>query len=102
MAEVVWSAPALLQLEAIIEFIALDKPEAAKAVASRIIETTDHLEHFRRLGRLIKEFHRKEYRQVWIKPCWLYYRIDGADVYILHVRRAEKPLRLGDLIADDK
>jgi len=102
MAEVVWSAPALLQLEAIIEFIALDKPEAAKAVASRIIETTDHLERFLRLGRPIREFPRKEYRQVWIKPCWLYYRIEGADVYILHVRRAEKPLRIDDLIADDK
>jgi plasmid stabilization system protein ParE len=102
MAEVVWSAPALLQLEAIIEIIALDKPEAAKAVVSRIIETTDHLERFLRLGRPIREFPRKEYRQVWIKPCWLYYRIEGADVYILHVRRAEKPLRIDDLIADDK
>jgi toxin ParE1/3/4 len=102
MAEVVWSAPALLQLEAIIEFIALDKPEAAKAIALRIIDTTDHLARFLRLGRPIKEFPRKEYRQVWIKPCWLYYRIDGADVYILHVRRAEKPLRIDDLIADDK
>jgi plasmid stabilization system protein ParE len=102
MAEVVWSAPALLQLEAIIEFIALDKPEAAKAVAARIIETTEHSERFLRLGRPIKEFPRKEYRQVWIKPCWIYYRIDSADVYILHVRRAEKPLRVEDLIADDK
>ena len=102
MAEIVWSAPALLQLEAIIEFIALDKPEAAKAVASRIIDTTDHLERFLHLGRPIKEFPRKEYRQVWIKPCWLYYRVDGADVYILHVRRGEKPLRVEDLIVDDK
>jgi plasmid stabilization system protein ParE len=102
MAKVVWSAPALLQLEAIIEFIALDKPEAAKAVASRIIDTTDHLERFLQLGRPITEFARKNCRQVWIKPVWLYYRIDDADVLILHVRRAEKPLRIEDLIADDK
>jgi toxin ParE1/3/4 len=102
MAKVVWSAPALLQLEAIIEFIALDKAEAAKAVASRIIVTTDHLEQFLQLGRPIKEFGRKNYRQVWIKPVWLYYRIEDADVYILHVRRGEKPLRIEDLIADDK
>ena len=102
MAKVVWSTPALLQLEAIIEFIALDKPEAAKAVASRIIDTTDHLERFLLLGRLIEEFAHKSYRQVWIKPCWVYYRIEAGDVYILHVRRAEKPLRIGDLISDDK
>jgi len=102
MAKVVWSAPALLQLEAIVEFIALDKPEAAKAVAARIIDTTDHLERFLLLGRPIEEFAHKNYRQVWIKPCWLYYRIEGGDVYILHVRRAEKPLRTEDLILDDK
>jgi plasmid stabilization system protein ParE len=102
MAKIVWSAPALLQLEAIVEFIALDKPEAAKAVASRIIHTTDHLAQFLLLGRPIKEFARENYRQVWIKPCWLYYRIENADVYILHVRRAEKPLRVEDLIADDR
>jgi plasmid stabilization system protein ParE len=102
MAKVVWSAPALLQLESIIDFIALDKPEAAKAVAARIIGTTGHLERFLLLGRPIREMAHKNYRQVWIKPCWFYYRIDEGDVYILHVRRAEKPLRVEDLLADDK
>jgi plasmid stabilization system protein ParE len=102
MAKVVWSAPALLQLEAIIGFIALDKPEAAKAVASRIIGTTDRLGRFLLLGRPIEEFAHKNYRQVWIKPCWLYYRIEDGDIYILHVRRAEKPLRIDDLIVDDE
>jgi toxin ParE1/3/4 len=102
MAKVVWSAPALSQLESIIEYIALDKPLAAKAVAARIIDTTGHLERFLLLGRPVKEFLRKNYRQVWIKPCWFYYRIEGEDVFILHVRRAEKPLRIEDLVADDK
>lgn len=102
MAKVVWSAPALLQLESIIEFIALDKPEAARAVAARIIDATAHLERFLLLGRPIKEFRHRNYRQVWMKPCWLYYRVKEDDVYILHDRRAEKPLRTEDLIADDK
>jgi plasmid stabilization system protein ParE len=102
MAKVVWSTPALLQLEAIVEFIALDKPEAARAVAKRIMGTTDHLERFLLLGRPIQEFAHKNYRQAWIKPCWLYYRVEEGDVYILHVRRAEKSLSIEDLIAEDK
>lgn len=101
MAKVVWSAPALLQLESIIEFIALDKPEAARAVAARIVATTDRLERFLILGRPIKEFAHKSYRQVWIKPCWLYYRVKEGNVHILHVRRGERPLRIEDLVADD-
>jgi len=102
MAKVVWSEPALLQLEAIVGFIALDKPDAAKAVAARIIKITDHLEQFLLLGRPIPGFTYKNFRQVWIKPCWLYYRIGNGDVYILHARRAEKPLRVEDLIVDDQ
>lgn len=97
MAEVIWTEPALAQLDAILGFIALDKPEAAKAVAQRIFSATDRLEAFVRMGRKIPEFPHKDYRQVWIAPCWLYYRVDGARVLILHVRRAERLLRVDDL-----
>ena len=102
MAEVIWSEPALAQLEAIIEVIALDKPEAAAAVTNRVFAATDNLSSFLRLGRPIPEFPHKNYRQVWIKPCWLYYRIDDERVYVLHVRRAEKMFRLSELLEDDK
>jgi hypothetical protein len=37
------------------------------------------------------------YRQLWVKPCWVYYRASDEDVIILHVRRAEKLLELDDL-----
>jgi toxin ParE1/3/4 len=89
VAEVVWTEPALSQLEAIVGYIALDKPEAAQAVARRVFAMTDHLESFLRLGRKIPEFPHPHYRQVWIKPCWLYYRIEADGALILHVRRAE-------------
>jgi toxin ParE1/3/4 len=101
VAEVIWSEPALAQLESIVDYIALDKPEAARAVASRVFAATDQLEGFVRLGRPVPEFVHRNYRQVWIKPCWIYYRMRGQSVYILHVRRAEKPLEIEDLIADD-
>ena len=102
MAKVIWSEPALAQLETIVDFIAMDKPEAARAVAARVFAATDQLESFIRLGRPIKEFVHKNFRQVWVKPCWLYYRVDEESVYILHVRRAEKLLKIEDLITDDK
>jgi toxin ParE1/3/4 len=102
VAKVIWSDPALAQLESIVDFIALDKPETARAVAARVFAATDQLESFIRLGRPIQEFDHRNYRQVWIKPCWLYYRVHEESVYILHVRRAEKPFKIEDLIADDR
>jgi plasmid stabilization system protein ParE len=97
MAELIWTEPALAQLEAIAAFIALDKPDAASAVVRRIFATTDQVERFARLGRQIPEFRRPNYRQLWIAPCWIYYRKDGEKIFILHVRRAERPLRTEEL-----
>lgn len=101
MAKLTWTEPAIRQLEEIVDYIALDKPEAAKRVARQIFEITDNLARFKNLGRTIPEFPVRHYRQIWIKPCWLYYRIVDSDVYILHVRRAESPFRT-DLIENDE
>jgi toxin ParE1/3/4 len=101
MAKLIWTAPALRQLEEIIDFIALDKPEAASRVAKSIFDTTDNIESFRLLGRKIPEFPVAGYRQLWIKPCWLYYRIKADTVFILHVRRAESPFRIEFIEKED-
>jgi len=100
MAKVIWTEPALAQLELTVGFIALDKPEAARAVAGRIFAATDHIGRFVRMGKPIPNFPHKNYRQAWIKPCWLYYRLDQGSVCILHVRRAEKLFRFEDLAGD--
>ena len=102
MAEVIWTEPALAQLQAILEFIALDKPEAAEAVARRVFATTDRLESFPKLGRPIPEFPHRSHRQLWAKPCWLYYRMDTDRAIVLHVRRAEQLFRVEDLLKDEK
>ena len=100
MAKLIWSEPALAQLDAIAEFIALDKPEAAKAVVQRVFEATDRLEQFTKMGRPVPGLEHTAYRQVWLKPCWVYYRVAEDTVYILHVRRGEKILRVEDLLDD--
>jgi hypothetical protein len=32
-----------------------------------------------------------------MNPCWIYYRVEGNTVYIVHIRRAERPLLKDDL-----
>lgn len=62
MAEVIWSEPALVQLDSIAEYMALDKPEAAKAVVQRIFAITDQLQRFQSMGRPVPEFRHPQYR----------------------------------------
>ena len=100
MAKLIWTEPALAQLDAIAEFIALDKPAAAKAVVRRVFEATNRLEQFTKMGRPVPELEHTAYRQVWLRPCWVYYRVAEDIVYILHVRRGEKMLRIEDLLED--
>jgi toxin ParE1/3/4 len=101
MAELIWTEPALAQLEAIAEVIALDKPDAAAAVVQKVVEVTDRVVQFAKLGKKIPEFQHTNYRQMWIKPCWIYYRIEGPRIYILHVRRGEKQFRSEDIFPED-
>jgi toxin ParE1/3/4 len=97
MAELIWTEPALRQLEEIIDTIALDKPTAAENVVRAIFDKTGKVETFRFLGRSIPEFPHENYRQLWVSPCWIYYRVTGEIIYILHVRRAENPLKVEEL-----
>jgi plasmid stabilization system protein ParE len=102
MAEVIWTEPALDQLNAILEFIALDSPDAALAVGRRAFAATDRLALFPKMGRPIPEFPHKSHRQVWVKPCWLYYRTEKSRALVLHVRRAEKLFRVEELLKDEE
>ena len=79
----------------------IDKPVVVEAVAHRVFSATDNLKSFLRLGRPIPEFPHENYRQVWIKPCWLYYRIEKESAVILHVRRAEQFFQTDDLLSDE-
>ena len=98
MARIIWSTPALAQLEAVATGIEVDKPLVARAVVKRIWTAVGKLSKFPGLGRAIPEFRRPGYRQLWAKPCWVYYRVTDGEVFILHIRRAEKLLDLDDLV----
>lgn len=97
MAEVIWTKPAIEQLEDIAEYIALDKPQAASDLIQKVLETTDLFENFHKLGRRVPEIDHPDYLQFWIRPCVVYYRLNGDNVYILHVRRAEQAFSISRL-----
>jgi len=53
---VVWSRRALLDLEAIAEYIAEDSPAYAATVVKNIVQQTRQLSQFPRFGRRVPEF----------------------------------------------
>jgi len=93
MAEVIWTEPALQELEAIAEYIALDNPAAATHLVSAIFEKTKRLEDFSQSGRTPPELPSSIYRELVVPPCRVFYREDGNQALILYVMREERQLR---------
>jgi toxin ParE1/3/4 len=93
MAEVVWSDPALADLEAIADYIALENPAAASALVQRIVDHVEQLAEHPESGTRVPEMRRSRYRQLVQAPCRVFYRYDGQRVFIVHVMRTERLLR---------
>jgi len=97
MARLIWTEPALEDLEAIADYIALDKPDAAKKFVRRVFAKVEKLRTFPRIGSIPLEISDLPYRQLIVPPCRIFYRIEGKQVYVVHVMRAEQRLRLEKL-----
>lgn len=92
MAEVVWTEPALSDLDAIADYIALDDPEAARALVQRVFRHVEQLAEHPESGPKPPELRGWRYRQISEPPCRVFYRVEGERVYILYVMRSEQLL----------
>jgi plasmid stabilization system protein ParE len=101
MAQVIWTEPALNNLDAIADYIAVENPLAAAALVQRVFGHIEQLEAHPESGPRVPELKRSRYRQIVEPPCRVLYRFDGAKAFILHVMRSEQLLRKGLLETRD-
>lgn len=101
MAELTWTDPALADLDAIADYIALDKPDAARDLVKRVFFYVEQLIEHPESGSRPPELKRSRYRQIVEPPCRIFYRFDGKRVFILHVMRGEMRLRKSKLGRND-
>jgi toxin ParE1/3/4 len=94
MAQIVWTEPALTDLEEVAEYIALDKPSAASGLVSDVFTKIERLKEFPNSGRKPPELPRgTRYRELVVGPCRIFYRAETGKIYILYVMRSERQLR---------
>ena len=93
MARLIWTEPALLDLDEIAEYIALDDPLAASRYVQKVFDRVERLEAHPQSGKRPPELPRAPYREVVVPPCRVFYRVEGGAVYILYVMRSERLLR---------
>lgn len=93
MAEIKWTAPALNDLNELVEYIALSNLPAAKNLAQKVFDKVTRLESHPESGKIPLELKNLNYREVIVNPCRIFYKIDNDLVYILHIMRQERDLR---------
>ena len=93
MAEVIWTEPAFDQLNEIAEYIALDKPGAASTLVEKVLSAVEHLQLFPEAGHVPPELPQSVYRELYVRPCRIFYRQDNEVIFILYVMREERQLR---------
>ncbi|NOX08402.1 MAG: type II toxin-antitoxin system RelE/ParE family toxin [Gammaproteobacteria bacterium] len=93
MAQIIWTEPALQNLNEIAEYIALDKMSAANELVQKVFSSTERLESLPESGRKPPEFDDSRYLEIIVNPCRIFYRIEKEKIYILYVMRCERQLR---------
>lgn len=93
MAEVIWTEPAFDQLNEIAEYIALDKPGAESTLVEKVLSAVEHLQLFPEAGHVPPELPQSVYRELYVRPCRIFYRQDNEVIFILYVMREERQLR---------
>ena len=94
MAQIIWTEPALLELDKIGEYIALDKYSAAKNLIQQVFSRVDQLKQFPESGRKPPELPKNSrYREVIVGSCRIFYREEKSKIYIIYVMRSERALR---------
>lgn len=97
MARLIWTEPALTDLEVIADYIALDNPAAANALVRKVFGAAERLVQFPNSGSKPPEIKRLPYRQVIVSPCRIFYRISDENIFIVLVMRGEQDLVVGEL-----
>jgi len=93
MAEVIWTSPALDDLNDVAEYIALSNLIAAKKLVQKVFYKVSRLEDHPESGKRPTELSNLHYREVIVNPCRIFYKVESDKVYILHVMRQERDLR---------
>jgi toxin ParE1/3/4 len=73
---VILSPKAVGDLEAIVRYIALDNPKAARKVGQNLLTKTKELSQFPLKGQKVPEFNNFDIRQVILKPYRIVYRVE--------------------------
>ncbi|MDZ7773176.1 MAG: type II toxin-antitoxin system RelE/ParE family toxin [Balneolaceae bacterium] len=101
MAQVIWTEPALQELDEIADYSSLDNPKSAKNLVQEVFSKVKRLKRQPDSGNILQEIPDSIYQQMIVSPCRIFFRHEkeSGRVFIIHILRFEQLLYLKTLKA---
>ena len=93
MTKIIWTEPALLDLDGIHAYIARDSEVYANGLILEILHSVDQLEQFPKSGRIVPEFNEENTRELVIGNYRVVYDIVKSQIQILTVLHGARLFR---------
>lgn len=97
--KIVWSPLAIDRASEIANYIARDKPSAAKKWIDTIFSKVEHLKTSPEIGRIVPEINNRQFRDVLYGNYRIIYRIEKKQISILTVRHGKQILPIKEILA---
>jgi addiction module RelE/StbE family toxin len=85
MKKIIWTDPAIEDLQAIFDFISNDSEYYAKIFVNKILDAVEKLTDLPEIGRIVPEYNRKEIREIIFQSYRIIYKIGYDQILILTV-----------------
>ena len=94
MAKVVWTGPALRDLEVIVRYIAMDSPRYAERFSKRLVQAPRVLREYPSVGRIVSEYQLANFRELILGAYRIICEIRQETCYIEAVIHASRDLMM--------
>ena len=95
--KIVWSPLALKRTQEIADYIAQDKPVAAREWVEKLFKKAHKLAKLPKSGRVVPEINQAFIREIIWQNYRIIYKIDSKQIAILTVRHQKQILPLADV-----
>ena len=95
--KIIWSPPAIGDLQQIGDYIARDSIQYANRVAERMIAAIERVAEFPNIGRVVPERDEPTLREVIVHSYRLIYRVHGESVDVVRIIHGARQIGPDDL-----
>lgn len=93
MTKIIWTEPAVADLQAIVDYISRDSETFAIAFAQKVLKAADKLQTFPQIGRPVPESDRDDIKELIFQNYRIIYRIGVTNIVILAILHGSRNLK---------